>query len=262
MSAPDLFDLTGKVVLVTGGNSGIGLGFAEGCAKAGADVVVWGRRSDANDVAAEQLRTLGARKVRTDCIDVADEAQVVAGMAAAVEELGRLDCLFANAGISHVAPSFTEMEASDYRALVEVNQHGAFLTLREACRHMKARADAGDPGGSLVVCGSLSIFGGTPGLQHYAAAKGALAAMTKGIAVEMGPHQVRANMIAFGWFDTGMMAGVDPAYEQAVAERTPLRRIGQLNDIHGIAAFLASDASKFLTGDVICLDGGRMATSR
>src|SRR6267142_2617464 len=124
MSAASLFDLTGKVGLVTGANSGLGFGFASGIAKCGGDVVVWGRRADKNEQAAEQLRKMGARRVHCQSVDVADEAQ-----------------------------------------------HGAFFTLREAVKHMKARADAGDPGGSIIVCGSLTTFMGHAGIAHYAAAK-------------------------------------------------------------------------------------------
>jgi NAD(P)-dependent dehydrogenase (short-subunit alcohol dehydrogenase family) len=262
MSMGKMFDLTGKTVLVTGGNSGLGLGFAEGCARNGADIVVWGRRAEQNAQAADHLRALGAPRVETATVDVADESQVIEGFAEAVASMGRVDCVFANAGRSVVAPSFPDMTSADYHDLLAVNQHGAFYTLREACRHMRARAEGGDPGGSLVICGSLSIFGGTKGIEHYAAAKGALAAMLKGIAVEMGPYAVRANMIAFGYFQTEMTQVADPAITQMMAAKAPLGRVGTLADVHGIAAFLTSDESSFLTGEIIALDGGRTATSR
>lgn len=261
MPDTSMFDLTGKVVLVTGGNSGLGLGYAEGCARQGADIVIWGRRAQQNAEAAEHLRFLGAPRVETACVDVAEEDQVIEGFTKAVAAMGRVDCVFANAGRSSVAPSFPDMTAQDYHDLLSVNQHGAFYTLREACRHMRERAATGDAGGSLVICGSLSIFGGTKGIEHYAAAKGALAAMLKGIAVEMGVYKVRANMIAFGYFSTGMTAGKDP-YAEMMSAKAPLGRVGTLSDVHGLAAYLTSDASSFLTGEIIALDGGRTATSR
>src|ERR1019366_5354919 len=129
------------------------------------------------------------------------------------------------------------------------NLHGAFYTLRAATRHMRARAQAGDPGGSIVACGSLSIFHGLPSMEHYAAAKGALAAMIKGLAVEMGQYGVRANMIAPGYIMTGMMA---PEREEALRKQfapiTPLGRPGAISDIEGPAAYLASDASWYHSG--------------
>jgi NAD(P)-dependent dehydrogenase (short-subunit alcohol dehydrogenase family) len=257
-----MFDLLGKTVLVTGGNAGLGLGFAQGCARQGADLVLWGRRADRNEEAAKGLRTLGSNRVETVSVDVGVEGQVVEGFAQAIDAMGRIDCVFVNAGRSAVASSFPDMTAAEYHGLLSVNQHGAFYTLREACRHMRSRAEKGDPGGSIVICGSLSIFGGTKGIEHYAAAKGALAAMMRGIAVEMGPYGVRVNMIAFGYFETEMTSSAGAEISKIMAGRAPLGRVGTLEDVHGIAAFLASDQSSFLTGDVICLDGGRMAQSR
>jgi NAD(P)-dependent dehydrogenase (short-subunit alcohol dehydrogenase family) len=167
--------------------------------------------------------------------------------------------VFANAGIHHRAESFPDLSSASYHDLLGINLHGAFYTLREATRHMRERARAGDPGGSLVACGSLSIFHGLQGMEHYAAAKGALAAMIKGLAVEMGPYGVRANMLAPGFIMTGMMD--DSPRTKAVVERfsaiTPLGRPGQVSDIEGPAVYLASDASRFHTGDILVLDGGR-----
>lgn len=199
-----LFDLTGRVVLATGANSGIGLGFLMGCAKQGADVVVWGRRADRHAQALEMLKVAGAGRAHAEVVDVSDEAQVKRGFDATLAAMGRVDCVFSNAGFTSRAPSFADMSSETYHALMNTNLHGAFYTLREAARHMRDRARAGDPGGSIVVCGSLSIFHGLQGMEHYAGAKGALAAMVKGLAVEMGPYGVRANMIAPGFIMTEM----------------------------------------------------------
>lgn len=254
-----LFDLTGKVVLATGGASGIGLGFLQGCARQGARLVLWDIVEDAGDAAA-RLRELGAPAVHVEQVDVSDEAAVDRAFASTVAATGRVDCVFANAGINLRAPSFTEMDSETWHRLMAVNQNGAFYTLRAAARHMKARAEAGDPGGSLVACGSLSIFHGVPGMQHYAAAKGALLSMIRGLAVEMGPYGVRANMIAPGFILTGL-TGSGPERDKIVerfAAITPLGRPGDLSDIEGPAAYLASDASKFQTGDILVIDGGRL----
>jgi NAD(P)-dependent dehydrogenase (short-subunit alcohol dehydrogenase family) len=254
-----LFDLTGKVVVATGANSGIGLGFLQGCAKQGADVVVWGRRPNKNAEAAEALKLLGAPRVHAEAVDVSDEAAVDAAFASTLKAMGRVDCVFANAGFTHRAASFSDLTSQMYHDLLNVNLHGAFYTLRAATRHMRERAKAGDPGGSIVACGSLSIFHGLQGMEHYAAAKGALAAMIKGLAVEMGPYGVRANMIAPGFILTGM-TGDNPQTEaitQRFAAITPLGRPGHVSDIEGPAAYLASDASIFHTGDILVIDGGR-----
>jgi NAD(P)-dependent dehydrogenase (short-subunit alcohol dehydrogenase family) len=259
----NIFDCTGKVVLAAGANSGIGLGFLMGCAKLGADVVVWGRRADKNAAALEQLKAAGAPRVHAQAVDVSDEAAVEAAFAASLEAMGRVDCLFANAGFTSRAPSFPDLTSEMYHQLLNVNLHGSFYTLRAAARHMRARAQGGDPGGSLVVCGSLSIFHGIQGMEHYAGAKGALAAMVKGLAVEMGQYGVRANMIAPGFILTEMTDG-DPRTEGVIkhfSAITPLGRPGYPEDIEGPAAYLASDASRFHTGDILVVDGGRTVKS-
>ena len=259
----NIFDLTGKVVLATGANSGIGLGFLMGCAKQGADVVVWGRRAENNAQALDTLKTAGAGRVHAEAVDVSDEAAVQRAFAATLEAMGRVDCVFANAGFTSHAPSFPDMTTEMYHDLLNVNLHGSFYTLREASRHMRDRAQAGDPGGSLVMCGSLSIFQGRQGMEHYAAAKGALSAMLKGLAVEMGQYKVRANMIAPGFIMTEMTDG--NAQTEGIVKHfssiTPLGRPGYPSDIEGPAAYLASDASAFHTGDILVVDGGRTVKS-
>jgi NAD(P)-dependent dehydrogenase (short-subunit alcohol dehydrogenase family) len=258
----NIFDLTGKVALVTGGNSGIGLGFATGLARAGADVVIWGRREDNNRAAEGVLRNHGGR-VTSRVVDVSKEADVVNGMRAAIAEMGRLDCVVANAGFATQAP-FTEMTAEVYHGLLNVNLHGAFYTLREAAKHMVARAKAGDPGGSLILCGSGSIFQGVPTMAHYGAAKGALNSLSKALAAELGPHGIRANVIAPGFIITEMTQA-DPVLgaqiAAAVAAKAPLGRAGRPEDLEGAVVYLASDASRYHTGDTLVIDGGKMTAN-
>lgn len=254
-----LFDLTKRVVLATGGNSGIGLAFLTGCARQGADVVVWDKDQAGHEAALTALREAGAKRTHAVTVDVSDEAAVVAAFADTVKEMGRIDCVLANAGLQTRAASFPDLTSEMYHQLLDVNLHGAFYTLREASRHMRERAIAGDPGGSIVVTGSLSIFHGLQGMEHYAGAKGALAAMVKGLAVELGQYGVRANMIAPGFILTGM-TGEKPESAETIARMsaiTPLGRPGNLGDIEGPAAYLASDASRFQTGDILVIDGGR-----
>jgi NAD(P)-dependent dehydrogenase (short-subunit alcohol dehydrogenase family) len=258
----NIFDLTGKVALVTGGNSGIGLGFANGLAKAGADVVIWGRREANNRTAERALRLHGGRVASRE-VDVSAETEVVEGMRAAVAEMGRLDCVVANAGFATQA-RFTEMTAATYHSLLNVNLHGAFYTLREAAKHMVARSQAGDPGGSLILCGSGSIYQGVPTMAHYGTAKGALNSLAKALAAELGPHGIRANVIAPGFIITEMTQA-DPVLgaqiAAAVAAKAPLGRAGRPDDLEGAVVYLASDASRYHTGDTLVIDGGKMTAN-
>ena len=258
--AENLFDLTGKVALVTGGNSGLGLAFANGLARAGADVVIWGRRADRNAQAAEAIARHGGREAHRS-VDVTDEQAVVDGMAAAVAEFGRLDCVVANAGTATVAP-ITEMTGDIWHNLLAINLHGVFYTCREAARHMSQRAAAGDRGGSIILNGSLAVFAGVSGLSHYAAAKGGLNSMSKALAVEMGAHAVRVNVVCPGFIVTEI-AEADPEMTKGVIAatqaRTPIKEIGRPADVEGIIVYLASDMSRYNSGDTITLDGGMMA---
>ena len=258
----NLVDLTGKVALVTGGNSGIGLGFAEALARAGSDVVIWGRRSDANQRAAEMLRGFGGR-VHAESVDVSDEASIVRGVASALAVMGRIDTVVANAGIASQR-AFAEMDAAAYHALLGVNLHGAVFTLREVARHMIARADAGDAGGSMILCGSGSIFQGVPTMAHYAIAKGALNSLAKTLATELGPKGVRCNVIAPGFIVTEMTMA-DPAVgkmlTEMVAAKTPLGRAGKPDDLWGAVVYLASDLARYHTGDTLIVDGGKVASN-
>jgi NAD(P)-dependent dehydrogenase (short-subunit alcohol dehydrogenase family) len=251
------FNLKGKVALVTGGNRGIGFGMAEALAQAGADVVIWGSNADFNKAAEEKLTAYGVR-VKAQRIDVADEAAVVAGMVEAVEAMGRVDTVIANAGVGGGAPSFSEFPTETYRRVLSVNLDGVFFTFREACKHIVSRASAGDPGGSLVVTSSLSAISGAARNEAYAATKGAVISMIKAIAVEHARYGVRANAILPGWIATDMTQGAQdsPAFAEKVIPRVPARRWGEPEDFGGIAVYLASDASRYHSGDSFVIDGG------
>jgi NAD(P)-dependent dehydrogenase (short-subunit alcohol dehydrogenase family) len=253
------FDLTGKIALVTGGNRGIGFGMAEALAQAGADLVIWGTNADKNTEAVRALKQHGARVISRK-VDVADEAQVVEGMQAAVAEMGRVDCVIANAGIGGGAPSFSEMSLEVWRRVHAVNEEGVFFTLREACKHMTARANEGKPGGSLVGVASLAGLEGAARNEAYSATKGAVLAMMRSIAVEHARYGIRANTIAPGWIATDMTQRIqdNPTFIAKVLPRVPMRRWGEPADFGGIAVYLASDASKYHTGDAFVIDGGYM----
>jgi len=251
------FDLKGKVALVTGGNSGIGLGMAQALAQAGADVVIWGSNADKNLAAEGRLTDHGVR-VLAQQVNVADEQAVVSAMGEAVAAMGRVDFVAANAGMGRAAPSFDQMTTETWKQVMAVNLDGVFWTFREACKHIKARASQGDPGGSLVVTSSVSAVHGAPRNQAYAATKGAVLPMIRGIAVEYARYGVRANAVLPGWIATDMTAGAqdNDAFNSKVISRVPMRRWGEPEDFGGIAVYLASEASKFHTADTFVIDGG------
>ncbi len=257
-----LFDCTGKIALVTGGNSGIGLGFATGIARMGGDIAIWSIDPSKHEAARQQLLTAGAGRVLCHTVDVSDEAAVVNGYRRLLAEMGRVDCVIANAGMAPNVGSFLELDSHKWHALLNVNLHGAFYTLHHAAQHMVARARAGDPGGSLVMCGSLSMFQGFPGTANYAAAKAGMAAVVRAMAVELGEFRIRANTVAPGFTKTGITEGASP---EAIAKmdayfsaKTPLDRPGTPEDFEGIGAYLCSDASRFHSGDVLVIDGASL----
>lgn len=252
----ELFDCTGKVTLVTGGNSGIGLGFARGVAKMGGELVIWGRSTEKNAAAREELEQAGASRVLTRQVDVTREDQIVDGYQALLAEMGRIDCVFANSGASAASRSLLDMSTEEYRGLMQLNLDGAFFTLREGARAMVRRAENGEPGGSLVACGSLSMFMGLAGKQSYAGSKAALGAMIRCMAVEFGRYEIRANAIAPGFVVTGMMDSPQGRMvTRMFAERTPIPRAGTPEDFEGLGAYLASDASRWHSGDTLVVDG-------
>lgn len=251
---PDLsmFDLSGRVAVVTGGNGGIGLGLARGLAQAGAKLSIWARNRDKCEAAARELESLGAEVSTLGC-DVSSEEEVAAAVAATLERFGRIDACFANAGFGHAADPL-KLELADWRRLMRTNLDGAFLTLREAARHMVARGG----GGKLVAISSISERFGAPVQPHYAASKAGLGALVRSLAVRLARHDVQVNEIQPGWIVTDATAAgrAHEKLDRAIVQRTPAHRWGETSDLEGIAVYLASDASRFHTGDSIRIDGG------
>jgi NAD(P)-dependent dehydrogenase (short-subunit alcohol dehydrogenase family) len=247
-----LFDLSGHVALITGGNSGIGLGMAHGLAECGADVCIWGTDAERNEAAEKELAGHGTR-VRAIRCDVGDEEAVAASFAATLEHFGRVDSCFANAGVGGSGTRFVETSLADFRAVTRVNLDGAFLTLRAAAAHMVQRGG----GGVLVGTSSVSTIHGAPRGQAYAASKAGLTAMIKACAVELARYGVNAHAIVAGWTETPLASPKlhDETFERTVMKRMPHRRWGEPADFARIAVYLACGVGGFHTGDEIVIDG-------
>ncbi|HVZ07424.1 SDR family NAD(P)-dependent oxidoreductase [Rhodopila sp.] len=248
------FDLTGKVALVTGGNSGIGLGMAKAMAEAGADIAIWGTNATKNATAAEALKPTG-RKVLTLVCDVGDEAAVEASFARTLDHFGRIDGCFANAGVSgRGGHTFLEMTSDEWHRVTRINLDGAFYTFRAAANHMVKRGG----GGVLVGTASLAAIEAAPRSEHYAATKGGLISMVRAMAVEFARYGVRSHAILPGWIETNMTANAvnTEGFQKKVLPRVPMRRWGDGDDFGGIAVYLMSSASKYHTGDTFVIDGG------
>ena len=249
------FDLSGKGVLVTGGNAGIGLGMARALLMAGAAVAIWGSNEEKTRLARERLAGAcdDASKVHAYTCDVADEAAVETTFAATAERLGRVDACFANAGISSKGTRLLDMSLDEFRRVQRVNVEGVFLTFRAAARHM-----AGRGGGSLVATASTAALEGAARNSHYGASKGAVTSMVRALAVELARDRIRVNAILPGWIDTDMTkrALADERFTAAVLPRIPARRWGTIDDFGGIAVYLASDAAAYTTGEQFVIDGG------
>ncbi|VEG51299.1 short-chain dehydrogenase/reductase SDR [Mycolicibacterium aurum] len=247
------FDLTGHVAVVTGGGSGLGLGMADGLARAGASVVIVGRNAERLDAAAVSLRGHGNPVLPLAC-DVTDEDAVTATMARVRDEFGWLDSCFANAGVRGRFTPVLDTSLEEFRSVTRVDLDGVFLTLREAARQMVAAGR----GGSLVGVSSLGALQGMPRQPAYAASKAGVTSMMDSLAVELARHGIRANTIQPGWFDTEMTAEglADERFSSRVLPRVPVRRWGAAEDVAGVAVYLASPASTYHTGDVLRIDGG------
>ena len=252
-------DLTGRVLVVTGGNGGIGLGMAEGIAEAGGSVSVWGRDAEKNAAAVEGLRRIAADRssdatFTSFVCDVGEEEQVVETTKATVAEHGRLDGLFANAGRGGTGTPFLELGLDEWRAVMKTNLDGVFLTLREAAKVMVEQGD----GGSLVAVSSTSAIHGAAGNEAYGSAKTALNGLVRALAVGLARYGIRVNSLLPGWTITELASGgyANDRFRDVTTKRTPVRRWADPAEFRAVGAFLADPSMTFHTGQEVCVDGG------
>ena len=250
----DIFDLTGRVAIVTGGNGGIGLGIAKGLAGAGADIVVAARRPEKTDAAAEQLQALGVRALPLTT-DVVDEASVASMVKGTLDEFGKVDILVNNAGIGmRKAPD--EYSLEEWNRVIGVNLTGAFLCSKQVYPHM-----AKSGGGKIVNIGSMTSIFGLDYAAPYSAGKGGVVQLTKTLAVAWAKDNIQVNAILPGWVNTDLTLplSTQPQFReryQLITSRIPYGRWGEPEDLGGAAVFLASRASDYATGVALPVDGG------
>jgi 2-dehydro-3-deoxy-D-gluconate 5-dehydrogenase len=247
-----LFDLTERVAIVTGGNGGIGLGMARGLAEAGAAVIVAGRDRAKGGQAVRELQALGA-KATFVAVDVKSESSCQAMVRAAAHEFGRLDILVNNAG-TNIRKRPEEYALEEWRTLLEINLTGAFACCQAAYPEMVRSG-----GGKIINIGSMMSIFGASFAAPYAASKGGIVQLTKALAAAWARENIQVNAVLPGWIDTDLTRQarqqIDGLHERVLA-RTPAGRWGMPADLAGIAVFLASPASDFVTGTAIPVDGG------
>jgi NAD(P)-dependent dehydrogenase (short-subunit alcohol dehydrogenase family) len=255
MTSLDLFRLDGQTAVVVGGAGGLGAAMARGLAEAGAAVAVADRNADQAGRVADGIAKGGGRAIAV-AVDVADRASVER-MAAEVEDrLGPIEVLVNSAGITHRSPA-AEFPEAEWHRVIAVNLTGVFLGCQVVGRHMLARRR-----GRIVNVASIAGQIGLTGTVAYAASKGGVVMLTRALAVEWAPHHVRVNAIAPSWFESniGDLIHREPGYAERAMRRVPVGRMGTPDELIGAALYLASDASTMVTGHILAVDGGTLAS--
>jgi gluconate 5-dehydrogenase len=258
------FRLDGRLALVTGSSMGIGYALARGLAQAGAAVVLNARDEARLEAAAKTLRTEG-HTIHTRAFDVCDIAAVQASVDAIERDIGAIDILVNNAGVQRRAP-FHEMPAEQWQTLMRTNVDSAIIVSQAVARRMVERNATAAPGvrrgGRIVNICSVQSELGRPGIAAYAASKGALKMLTKGMAIDLGPHGITVNGLGPGYFKTELTAALvaDAKFSEWLLNRTPSRRWGEVEELAPALVFLASDAARFVNGHILYVDGGVTAT--
>ena len=255
MNTRELFDITGRVAIITGGSVGLGRQMAEGLAEVGANLVLCARKKERCEQAAEEMRQLGVKTLALGC-DVKNPNDVQAVVDATVSQFGRIDILINNAGTSWGVP-VEEMRLEQWNKVIETNLTGTFLFSQAAGKVMIPQRR-----GKIINIASVAgLRGAPPEFQAigYHASKGGVIAFTHDLACKWGIHNIQVNAIAPGWFPTNMSQVIIERNKEAFLNRIPLRRFGNEHDLKGAAVYLSSDASDYVTGHVLVVDGGQTA---
>ena len=252
------FDLTGRVAVITGGNGGLGLGMAETLVRMGCTVSIWARNEAKNADAVAALTALGGGAAAAEICDVADQASIDAAMAATLEKFGRVDGMFANAGIAGAPKSFMDRTPEEWSKMLDINVAGVVRCFQTATRHMLERGAAGDKFGRLVVTSSVAAIEGAATAEHYGASKAAVMGLTRALAVELARHEITVNAIQPGFAASDMTADMfaSEKFLKMMLPRQPQRRFAQPSDYGAVAGYLMSDGSGFHTGQGFVIDGG------
>ncbi|MGE7876827.1 SDR family oxidoreductase [Peribacillus muralis] len=256
MNVKDLFDLTGKTAIITGGGRGLGEQIATGFAEAGANVVLCSRKKQACDEVASKIEGLGVRALSFKC-DITNPSDVQEVVNETFREFGSIDILVNNSGASWGAPAI-DMPLEAWHKVMNVNVTGTFIMSQTAARVMIEQGS-----GKIINIASVAGLGGTDprvlDTVGYNTSKGAVITLTKDLAVKWGQHNIHVNAIAPGFFPTKMTKGVLAQGENPILNSTPLNRLGSNDDLKGAAVFLASKASDYVTGNILIVDGGSHA---
>jgi 2-dehydro-3-deoxy-D-gluconate 5-dehydrogenase len=251
MKPSTLFDLSGRVAVVTGGNGGIGRGIALGLAEAGAAVAIFGRNHEKNQRVLSELKAVDVPSIAVT-VDVTDRAGLEPALRRVESALGGIAILVNNAGNVSLSGGVLNEKPEDWDTVIETQLNAVFLLSKLAAKAMVSRKI-----GKIINIGSMYSFFGSGLIPSYSAAKGAIVQLTKSMAIELAPHNIQVNAIAPGWIETDMTAPVKTMpLNDEILSRTPAGRWGQAEEVAGTAVFLASRASDFVTGTTIRVDGG------
>ena len=252
MGTTKLFNLSGNVAVITGGNGGLGRSIAIGLAEAGASVAIFGRNEDKNKNTLAELKAIGVKAMALK-IDITKRTELAPAIKKVEQELGGISILVNNAGIAVLSGGILNETLEEWDSVIETQLNAVFLLSK-----LVAKSMVNNKKGKIINIGSMYSFFGSGIIPSYSTAKGAIIQLTKSMAVELAPYNIQVNAIEPGWFETDMTAVVKtmPVMNDEIIQRTPVGRWGQPKELAGTAVFLASKASDFVTGETIRVDGG------